>query len=136
MRERWVYGFSEDDFVLDDSNNFGSKQEACASGELEAVKLGFDSYFVGRAERLDFVDLITFPDDIAQVVIDCMAEEVNDMWGCDTEYEFLNAISPKDRNALEKGLLDAIKTWCGTLEKKGCFVVTDIEEFIVQEKTE
>lgn len=131
MAERWGYGFSEDDFVLDDSNNFGSKQEACATGELEAVKLGFDSYFVGRVEWLDFAELTDFPDDIAQIVIDCMTEEANNSWGCNAEDAFVDAVSSKDRNALEKGLLDAIKTWCGTLEKKGCFVADGVAEYTV-----
>lgn len=137
MNKHWAYSLKEDEFTLNDPDSwFGSHEEACLEGELAAIRFGYDSFFVGRVERLDFADLTIFPDDIAQVVIDCMAEEADDMWGRDAEDEFLNAISPKDHDDLEKGLIDAIKAWCKSLRVNGCFVVTDIEEFAVQEKPE
>ncbi|WP_321822900.1 hypothetical protein [Pyramidobacter piscolens] len=136
MPEQWVRGIAEDDFILGDDNRFDSKEEACAAGEAEAIKLGLDTYFVGRIKWLDFAELIDFPDDITQIVIDCMAEEANDSWGCDAEDAFANAVSLCDQSALERDLFAVIAKWCKSLRVNGCFVVTDIEEFAVQEKPE
>lgn len=131
MREQWAHGIAEDDFILSDDNRFNSMEEACAAGEAEALMGGLDTYFVGRLGWLDFSDLANFPDDIAQLVIDCMADEAYDLYGCDAENEFTSAVSRKDHDALEKAILDTIKTWCGTLEKKGCRLVEDPVEYPV-----
>ena len=131
MAEQWAHGIAEDDFILGDDNKFNSKEEACAAGEAEAIALGLDAYFVGRIGWLDFADLTNFPDDIAQFVIDCMTDEAYYLYGCDAENEFTSAVSRKDHDALEKAILDTIKAWCGTLEKKGCYVVEDPVEYPV-----
>ncbi len=136
MAEQWVHGIAEDDFVLNDSNKFDSKEEACAAGEAEAIKLGLDTYFVGRLEYVDWIDLANYPDDIASLIIECLTDEAYETYGSDAVEKFRESFSCEDRASLEDRLTDTVKAWCGSLKQKGCVVVTDVEEFVVQEKPE
>ena len=136
MAEQWVHGIAEDDFVLNDSNKFDSKEEACAVGEAEAIKLGLDTYFVGRLEYVDWIDLANYPDDIASLIIECLTDEAYETYGSDAVEKFRESFSCEDQALLEDRLTDTVKAWCGSLKQKGCVVVTDVEEFVVQEKPE